>query len=150
MKNIIKDKKVVGALVICLVIGLGLGYGLKSVVGGKTVMPGSRASFGTNGGFQQMGGANGGQKVGARQFGNAVNGEVLSLDANSMVVKSRDGGSRIILVSPSVEISKSVAGSLTDLVAGTQVMVAGASNSDGSINATTINIRPASSTWMGR
>jgi Domain of unknown function (DUF5666) len=148
MKNLIKDKKVVGAMVISLVIGLGLGYGLNSLLNDKTIVPGSR-TFISNGAFQQMGVNIGGQK-GGRQFGGAVNGEILSVDTGSVVIKNRDGGSRIVLVSPSTEISKSVSGSSTDLTIGTQVMISGVSNPDGSVNATTINIRPASSTWMMR
>ena len=91
------------------------------------------------GGYQ---GAAGAARTG-RNLANLASGEMLSMDDESMTVKLRDGGSRIVFFSGSTQIMKSVAGTASDLKAGDQVSAMGSANTDGSITAESVQIRPA-------
>jgi hypothetical protein len=84
--------------------------------------------------------------IGGNAFGAAggfTAGSIISKDDKSITVSLISGGSKIIFLDTNTKISKSATGSLTDLAVGTQVSVMGAANSDGSINATTVQIRPS-------
>ncbi|MEI6552974.1 MAG: hypothetical protein WCO09_00215, partial [bacterium] len=63
-------------------------------------------------------------------------------DATSITVKLRDGGSKIIFVASSTVVQKTSAGSINDIVVGSQISANGPTNADGSINAATISSRP--------
>jgi len=71
-----------------------------------------------------------------------INGEILNSGDNSLTIKLIDGGSKIILLSASTTVNKMAAGTLADLAIGTDVSVIGKTNSDGSVSATAIQIRP--------
>lgn len=126
-----KNKLIIVGIV-ALVVGLAGGYFI-----GKGSTPknpyalGQGAATGTRrgGGFQQGAGL--------------VTGNIISTTDNSITVQSRDGSSRIVFFGSSAEVSKFVQGAASDLSVGETVVVAGTSNSDGSINAQTIQIRPA-------
>jgi hypothetical protein len=93
----------------------------------------------------QFAGAGGARTTGANRFGTgggAVLGSVLSKDDTSMTVKSRDGSSKIVLFSGTTQVLKSAPGAASDISVGTQVSVQGTQNSDGSVSAQSIQIRP--------
>ncbi|MFZ2621348.1 MAG: hypothetical protein WAX85_00075 [Minisyncoccia bacterium] len=87
--------------------------------------------------------ANRGVRGGA---GGVVAGDILSKDANGVTVKDRDGSSKIVLISGSTSILKTVSGSSSDLDVGKMITVMGTANSDGSVTAESIQIRQATTT----
>jgi len=96
---------------------------------------------------QQFGQQAGGQgRFGSGEGGvNLVSGEVLSKDANSITVKDRNGSSKIVFFSGDSQVTKSVDGSMDDIQVGTNVIVNGTANQDGSVNAQNIQLRPTTS-----
>jgi len=121
---------IVGVLVISGGLFFG-GYQVGKTAGG----PGGR----------QLGGPNGlvGGTRGNNSGSSFVSGEVISKDDTSVTVKLADGGSQIIFLSDSTQITKSASGVIDDLVAGTNISANGSENTDGSISAKTVQIRPA-------
>ncbi len=93
--------------------------------------------------FLQMGNGQAGGRAGSAQAGTGfVTGEIIVKDDKSVTVKLRDGGSKIVFYSASTQLQKMTDTSLGDLVIGKQVTVNGAVNSDGSVTAQTIQLRP--------
>ena len=124
-KNII-----IGAIVGILVIGGGSFYAGTKFAGTSQIGP------------QTMG--QGGQfRMGQGMGGGITAGQILSKDDTSITVKLSDGGSKIVFTSASTTILKTSEGTMSDLSVGTNVSVQGTANSDGSVNAQSIQIRPA-------
>ncbi|MFA6585963.1 MAG: hypothetical protein WCS86_02260 [Candidatus Paceibacterota bacterium] len=144
-----KNKNTIIYAIVGIIILMGVFYG--GMTYGKSQIP----LFGSNG-FNQ----NGQNRTGQPGMGNRngrmngsgfVSGEILSKDANSVTVKinnidpnstNTQVGSKIILLGTSTEVTKTITGSLNDLATGTQIIVTGTANTDGSITAKTIQIRP--------
>lgn len=110
----------------------------------------AKSSTPTRGNFAQFGqGASGGQfagRAGAGMRGMAGGitvGQIIAKDANSITVKMQDGSTKIALVSGSTAVTKQASGTQDDLSVGTQVVVTGPANSDGSVTAQSVQIRPA-------
>jgi hypothetical protein len=70
-----------------------------------------------------------------------VNGEILSVDTQSVTVKLPAGGSKIAFYSASTKISKTVDGTIDDLKVGENLVLNGQDNPDGSMTAQTIQLR---------
>ncbi len=85
--------------------------------------------------FGGRGGANGGNG------GGFAVGQILSKDAQSITLQLPNNNSEIVFYSSSTQITKPSAVPATDLVAGTDVVIGGTQNSDGSLTARTIQIR---------
>ncbi len=131
-------KNIVAGLVVVMIIIAGISFyaGTKYSGGQKNI----------NGQFSgQFNPTNGGKTLGGRNMmrgAGFITGNVLSKDATSITVSSRDGGSKIIFLSASTEVTKSVQGAIGDVVIGKPVSVNGTTNTDGSITAQSIQIRP--------
>ncbi len=121
-------KLIVGAIVLAVIA-----FFIGSKTAGTTATTSVR---GTNG---QMSGTRFAGRVG----GGFVSGNILSKDDKSLTIKLTDGSSRIVFFGSSTPIIKSVPGSVDDLTTNESVSVSGPANSDGTVNASSIQIRPA-------
>lgn len=83
---------------------------------------------------------------GRRAGGGFVNGQIISMDNQSITIKQQDNSTKTVYYSSTTKIDKTVTGASSDLTVGTDVTTSGTSNTDGSVTATTIQIRPASTT----
>lgn len=130
-----KTKIIIGVAVAVLVVFYGgMKYGE------------SRSSKQNNFGNLQMGqmGSRGAVGKGGQRgnfTANMLNGEILSKDATGITIKNRDGGSRIVFIGTGTQVMKSTQGTQEDLVLGSQVMITGKPNTDGSMNAESVQIR---------
>ena len=107
-------------------------------------------------GQAQQGGGQRGRFANGAGF---VAGSIIAMDPQSITVQlggpnassTNNGstGSKIVLFSASTQVGKFVTGAATDLKVGQTVMVQGNQNSDGSVTASSIQIRPAGSTFRG-
>jgi len=86
-------------------------------------------------------GGHGQMMGGDANSGDFTGGKITEKDANSITVKTGDGGSKIVYFSKSTTIGKFAKGSASDLKKGQQVMVSGKSSGE-SLTAKNIQIRP--------
>jgi hypothetical protein len=135
-------KILTGAVVAVIVVGVASFYAGMSYAKGQTP---SRTQFaGAAGQFAGRAGA-------GRTGGGVTTGQVLSNDGSSMTVQMQDGSTKIVLFGTSTQILKTAQGTQSDLAKGTNVVVTGSANSDGSITAQNIQVRPAGTPGgMGR
>jgi hypothetical protein len=142
-----KQNNILIAIILIVIAG---GGGFWS---GMHYQTGKRPSFtGANGNF--AGSTNAGNRF-ARggAAGGVLFGTIIAKDAAGVTVKigaqpgatSTDAasGSRIVLISDATQIMKTESGSANDLSIGQSISVTGSANSDGSLNAQMIQLRPA-------
>ena len=136
-----KDHLTVWIIVTVIVAGVSY-YG--GNVHGKSVALVSGAGQGQFRGGGAMGAA------GSRtRAGGAISGDVLSMDNTSLTVKMRDGSTKIIFYSGTTTVMKTAAGTIGDVAVGSTIMAQGTPNSDGSVTAQSIQIRPAMPAGIG-
>jgi len=96
---------------------------------------------------------------GGSRGGGSLNGQIVAKDATSFTVELRSvgqnggtaqvagtpvpQGSKIVFYTGQTNITKTVNGKITDLTVGEQVNVVGTANTDGSVTAQSVQIRPA-------
>ncbi len=131
-------------IVLVIVVGAGSFYGGMRYEQSKTPSRGAGADAQMRGRFRGMGGLGFGMGGGRGGDGFAI-GEILSKDDKSFTLKLRDGGSKIIFYTTSTQVRKTTDGNLDELTVGKQVTVNGAANSDGSVTAQMVQMRPPQS-----
>lgn len=116
-----------------MVYGKGLGKGLM----GKNFNP---EQLGAN--FEGMGQrGNRAMGTGATGLGMLI-GEVVSQDNQSLTLSIKDSGTKIVFFSSSTQVMETKQVSLSDITVGSSLMVNGKQNTDGSLTAQSIQIRP--------
>lgn len=124
---------IIGVVLIIAAFFGGKAYGAKHLA--------ARPGQGANGQFARGTFTGPGTRLGTAA-GQATMGQVISKDENSITVSIPNGGSKIVLFSPSTTVAKSTQGSMDDVTVGSSITAIGSANSDGSVTATNIQIRP--------
>jgi hypothetical protein len=130
----------IGVGIVCAIVFFFIG---RVTVGAPAAMGGAPGSFGssTRGGLA------------ARSGGGFAAGQILSVDAGSLTLQLANGNSEIVFYSSSTQIIKPQPADASALTTGARVLVGGASNSDGSVTASTIQVggaMPVSRTGGGQ
>lgn len=129
------------AIVVAVVVGAGSFYAGKALSkSGSSQGTGFARGQMMNGGNRSFNGGTTG--IRGMQGNGFVAGKIIAKDDQSITVESQGGGSKIIFFSTSTAVTKSAAGSPTDLSVGTNVTANGKTNTDGSVSAEMIQIRP--------
>ncbi len=129
------NKSLIKILAVVIIVGAGSFYGgmrYGQQTGSASVMQGNFQRGGIGGGRRGNGNGMG---------GDAASGEIISKDDKSITIKLMSAGSKIIFVSDSTQVMKSISGSVSDLTVGAQVTTFGTANADGSVTAKSIQIR---------
>ncbi|HEU5114531.1 MAG TPA: hypothetical protein VFT82_02065 [Candidatus Paceibacterota bacterium] len=132
-----KTKIILGGVVIAAVFFYG-GYAFASNSSSAAQSARGNRTFAMAAGGQAFA-----RGMGQRNGGNFIAGSIIAKDSQSITIALPSGGSKIIFVSGSTQVSKMAAGSLDDLAVGTNVVVTGTANSDGSVTGQSIQVRPA-------
>ena len=144
-----QNKKTIGLVIGFVAVAVISFYAGVSYTNGKNSGSTAQATAGTN----TRGNFGGGQKGGR---GGGIFGKVVAKDANSITVElsapgqgsgadttSTTGtGSKIVFYTDQTTVMKTTTGSANDIVVGSQVSINGSANTDGSVTAQTISLRP--------
>jgi uncharacterized protein YdgA (DUF945 family) len=84
---------------------------------------------------------NNGTRSGAGANAGFVTGQIVAKDSSSVTIQLRQGGSKIIFYSSATDIGKIASGTPADLQIGQNITATGQTNSDGSLNAQSIQLR---------
>jgi hypothetical protein len=123
------------------IIALAIVVGLLGFYGGIQYQKSQKGNFSgsakglTNGAIQQRGFNRQGNGSGF----SPVSGQIVSIDDNTITIKTQDGSSKIIIYSTSTKVNKTTEGSRSDLKIGETIMTIG-SESSGTITAQSISV----------
>jgi hypothetical protein len=132
--NIHNKKYLISTAVIALIIGAGIGYAGAGMFASPVASKSTRSGFAGNATGMMRGGTNG---------GGFLSGTVAAKDSGSITLNTKDGSSHVVLINPATTVSKSATGTENDVVVGGTIIVSGTTNSDGSVSASLIQIRPS-------
>ena len=139
----VSGNKLVMPLIICAVVVGAIAF-YSGMLYGKSQATAALAANPRGTGMGTYGaGAGGAGGRGGRGFGGGTSGQVVSNDGSTLTIQTTDGSSKIVVFSSSTRIGEMTNGTSADLVNGANVLVNGQTNTDGSITATNIQIRPA-------
>jgi len=128
-----KNILIIIAVIAILIVGGGAFYG--GMIYGKSQS--ATASTALRTAFASRTGRDGGG-------GGFISGSIIAEDNSSITIKlPNNGGSKIIFYSPTTQIGKMTSRTSSDLTNGTNISVTGTTNSDGTVTAQSIQIRPA-------
>ena len=130
------DKKTIAIIIAVAVVFGGVGFW-----GGNSYAIGQATATRAARGGGQFGGGTAGGRIGTRG-GSFTGGKVIAKDDKSITLQLQDGGSAVVFYSTSTTVMKSATGSISDIAVGTNIIVTGSKNSDGSQTAQSIQIRP--------
>lgn len=136
------SKNIIIVVVVAAVFAAGGFFGGIKYQQGKaaSAATAARANFaaGSAGGFGRRGGA------GGAAGGGFVTGQLLSMDSSSVTIKlPNNAGTKIVFYSGSTQISQPQPVQATELKTGENLVITGTPNSDGSVTAQSIQVRPA-------
>lgn len=151
------NKKTIGLVIGFIFLAVAAFYAGDKYASRKNTAP---LAQNTNG-FMRNGGINnsaGNMQRGSRTGGGFVSGQIVSKDANSITVELRatmgqngpnggteqaqGQGSKIVFYTDKTSVMKTADGTMDDLTVGKNVSITGTANSDGSVSAQSIQIRP--------
>lgn len=136
------SKKCIIASAIIVVIVAGISFYVGTFFGSRSNSGPNFSEFSQNGNRTGFNPSN--LNGGARNASAGVNfGEIISIENGQITVKLDNGGSKLLFIQDSTIVSKSVEGNIGDLSKGTNITFQGTNNSDGSITAQSIQIRPS-------
>jgi hypothetical protein len=121
-------------VIVALVGGFFAGKGMAAGVNAGA----RNGAFGTSTRPGSFGGARGAGGSGAGGF---TAGTVMSIDSQSITLQLMNGNSENVFYSSSTQIIVPQPASISSIKAGNTIMVGGTPNSDGSVTATTIQVR---------
>jgi len=133
MKNIKKYWIIIVSCVVCAIVFFFIGMSYGKGTANTTSLSGRMSSSSARG----FSGARSGNS------GGFANGQVTAKDNQTITLQLPNGNSEVVFYSSSTQVIKPSAASLSDVVSGTQVMIGGTQNADGSLTAQSIQIRTA-------
>lgn len=143
-----KSQSMLAVVIAILLCGGSFYAGTKYASSTTPARQNGAGGFGQGGaGFQR--GTGPGTGMGGTMFrggarGQAVtNGDISKIEGSMITVKLPDGGSKLIITSSSTKVMQMTEATPDILKTETPVMVMGTANTDGSLTAATIQIRPA-------
>lgn len=131
------DKKMIIVSIVVIIVSVVSFFGGVQYAKHKATATFGQLRNGASGMLQR--GARGG--TGGMMNSQFTMGEIIAKDDTSITLKLRDGGSKIIFYSNTTTVAKNVVGTSTDLSIGKQATVNGIANQDGSVTATSIELR---------
>ncbi len=130
------QSKTISIALVALIIGIAVGY---FVPHGASAKP----QAGTTGRTSGSAAFARGSFARGTAAGGMLAGTIVSVSGQEVTIKTPDGSSHIVLITPSTTVSKSVSGSVSDVTSGANVLISGTQNTDGSLSADLIQLRPA-------
>lgn len=131
---------IIWVLVVIVALIGGFFWGKASAGSARPTAFAGAGAFGASSTRRFGGGAGGGGGAGAAG-GGFVTGQIVSMSTDSFTLQLANGNSEVVLYSTSTPVTEPTTVSVNSLTTGTNVMVVGSSNSDGSLTAQTIQVR---------
>jgi hypothetical protein len=130
---------IIWAIIAVVALGGGYFWGKSTVAVGRSGFAGAYGAFGSS--TRRTAGAGAG--------GGFVTGQITAMDSSSITLQLANGNSEVVFYSTSTSVTEPTTVPVSELTTGSNVMIGGTSNSDGSLTAQTIQVRPANTTGSG-